>query len=138
MIPQNLSHKPIVAVDNYDLIDGYNNGSDAKALSIGKAQYDENDISAKVFRRNDKKGIWSRQSEALPLHRCVDMCNLIVQSILIAKGIKYDYSSYEVKPQIVDKNGFILLEDLFASDDFSNRLKDKPHDLYSLLSILKP
>ena len=66
------------------------------------------------------------------------MCNLIVQSILIAKGIKYDYSSYEVKPQIVDKNGFILLEDLFASDDFSNRLKDKLHDLYSLLSILKP
>ena len=47
--PTHLKHKPIIAVDNYD------NASDAKALSIGEAQWENNatDISAKIFRHND-------------------------------------------------------------------------------------
>ncbi|WP_227851546.1 DUF6530 family protein [Clostridioides sp. ES-S-0123-01] len=38
-VAEYLSHKPIVAVDNYDRIDGkYANNSDAKALSLEKTQ----------------------------------------------------------------------------------------------------
>lgn len=42
--PKNLSHKPIISV---------------------RAQYDENEISLKVWRHTGKR--WSRQSEELPL-----------------------------------------------------------------------
>ena len=42
MIPNHLSHKPIVAVDNYNNIDGHYvaTGTDVESLSIGYAQYD--------------------------------------------------------------------------------------------------
>ena len=75
--PTHLSHKPIVSVDDYDKIDGmYAGKSDAKALSIGLAQYDENSVAAKIFRHTGAK--WSRQSEELPLHRVLDLAILIV------------------------------------------------------------
>jgi hypothetical protein len=82
--PTHLKHKPIVSINDYDQIDGiYAHNSDAKALSIGKAQYDIDEISAKVWR---KTGRWSRQSEELPLHRVIDLAELIVNSVLMSQG----------------------------------------------------
>lgn len=76
-VPEHLSHKPIVGVDGYDLLDGkYAKDSDAKALSIGKSQWDEDEISAKVWRNTG--GRWTRQSEELPLHRVLDLTILIL------------------------------------------------------------
>lgn len=84
-IPKNLKHKPILGVDDYESIDGkYAGNSDAKAISIGKAQWDSNEISAKVFRHTGKK--WSRQSEELPLHRVLDLANLILSAYLQKQG----------------------------------------------------
>ncbi|MXV38248.1 hypothetical protein GO491_06100 [Flavobacteriaceae bacterium Ap0902] len=61
-IPKHLKHKPILGVDNCESIDGkYAGKSDAKAISIGKAQWDNEEISAKVFRHTGKR--WSRQNE---------------------------------------------------------------------------
>ncbi|MBQ7703893.1 MAG: hypothetical protein IJT73_00465 [Selenomonadaceae bacterium] len=75
--PSYLQHKPIIGVDDYDKVDGiYANNSDAKALSIGYAQYNRNEISAKIWRHTGEK--WSRQSEELPLHRVIDLAALIV------------------------------------------------------------
>ncbi|MBE8952571.1 MAG: hypothetical protein SR1Q7_05445 [Quinella sp. 1Q7] len=74
--PTHLQHKPIIGVDDYDLVDGmYAGHSDAKALSIGRAQYDENHISAKIWRHD---GNWKRTSEEMPLHRVLDLAALIV------------------------------------------------------------
>lgn len=74
--PTELSHKPILVVDDYDAIDGpYAHNTDAMALSLGKSQFDGTTISAKVFRQ--VKGRWSRQSEELPLHRVLDLAILI-------------------------------------------------------------
>lgn len=43
--PKHLKHSPIVSVNDYDKIDGlYFEHTDAKALSIGQASYDKNDI----------------------------------------------------------------------------------------------
>ena len=43
--PKNLGHKPIVSVNDYDKVDGmYRNNTDARALSIGWAQYDADEI----------------------------------------------------------------------------------------------
>lgn len=76
-VPEHLLHKPIIGVDDYDKIDGkYSNWSDAKALSLGKSQWDEDEISAKVWRHTGEK--WTRQSEELPLHRVLDLAILIL------------------------------------------------------------
>jgi hypothetical protein len=77
-IPTHLKHKPILEVANYDHIDGpYANGTDAKGLSIGIAQWNTagwTELSAKVWRHTGEK--WSRQSEELPLHRVLDLASL--------------------------------------------------------------
>lgn len=80
-VPEHLGHKPIIGVDNYDRIDGkYANNTDAKALSIGKSQWNTEDISAKVWRHTGEK--WTRQSEELPLHRVLDLAILILSSYI--------------------------------------------------------
>jgi hypothetical protein len=75
-VPTHLQHKPIIAVDDYARKDGVHAGNtDARALSIGQAQYDEDEFSAKVFRHTGSS--WSRQSEELPLHRVLDLAILL-------------------------------------------------------------
>ena len=71
--PGNLSHKPIVEVADYDVYDGiYANRSDAKALSLGLAQWNADELSVKVWRMNPDTG-WSWQIEQLPLHRDLEL-----------------------------------------------------------------
>lgn len=82
-IPTTLKHKPVIAVENYENVDGrsaYN--TDAKGLSLGLAQWNDRgkvDISAKVWRYTGEK--WSRQSEELPLHRVLDLAILTCRSM---------------------------------------------------------
>lgn len=81
--PTWLNHKPIVSISDYDSHDGINkkNATDAKALSIGYAQYEDNkDISLKVWRHSVKK--WSPQSEELPIHRVFDLASLYICVLL--------------------------------------------------------
>ncbi|MBB6444554.1 DUF6530 family protein [Bacillus benzoevorans] len=92
-VPEHLQHKPIIGVDNYEGFDGmHSNITDAKALSIGKSQWDENEMAAKVWRHTtgDDTGKWSRQSEELPLHRVLDL------SILIASIYSMDGETFPV------------------------------------------
>ena len=79
--PTNLKHKPLVSFDDYCHYDGpYADHTDAQALSIGYAQYQEGEISAKVWRRPDKK--WSRMSEEMPIHRVLDLAILYLSTLL--------------------------------------------------------
>ncbi|HRT00726.1 MAG TPA: DUF6530 family protein [Bacteroidales bacterium] len=78
--PKHLSHKPIISVNDYDKIDAlYADKTDVKALSIGRAQYDSDQISLKVWRHTDEK--WSRQSEELPIHRNLDLSILFLAAL---------------------------------------------------------
>lgn len=78
-IPATLKHKPVIAVNNYDQVDGRQAyQSDTKGLSVGLAQWNDRgklDISAKIWRYTGEK--WSRQSEEMPLHRVLDLALLI-------------------------------------------------------------
>ena len=87
-------HKPIVSVSDYDKIDGiYANNTDAKALSLGVAQYDSDEISLKIWRmRNDK---WSRMSEEMPIHRNLDLSILFIKTLI--EG--YNQQSFLVSPE---------------------------------------
>ena len=94
--PKNLPHKPIVSVKDYNEVDGPCKGpnTDAKALSIGWALYDEDDIAMKVWRHTGTK--WSRQSEELPIHRNLDLTILLLH-VLFDKGPNPD--SFLVSPK---------------------------------------
>lgn len=90
--PKHLQHEPIVSVNDYDKIDAlYVNNTDVRALSIGKAQYDKNEISLKVWRHNNGK--WSRQSEELPIHRNLDLSVLFLASISVDESAHYPKSN---------------------------------------------
>lgn len=98
-VPEHLQHKPIIAVNGYDKKDGkYASNTDAKALSIGQAQYDQNEISAKVFRHTGNN--WSRQSEELPIHRVLDLAILIIASMQSVPGVQNSISN--LKETIID------------------------------------
>ena len=99
--PTNLRHKPIISVNDYEKYEPtYPNKTDVRALSIGNAQYNQNDISLKVWRETDKHKI-SRQSEELPVHRNIDLTILFVSSLL--KTEKFINSKTRLNEQIVDQ-----------------------------------
>lgn len=77
-IPTNLTHKPIYAINDYEKIDGnYKTNTDVVGISIGKAQWDENNFvpAVKVWRYKNR---WSRQSEETTVTRALDMATLVV------------------------------------------------------------
>ena len=87
-IPTWLSHKPLLAVD-YSDIDAESGAGDAKFLSLGKATWNNEDCSAKVWRFSDESNKWQRQSEELPLWRVLDIAKLVVASICgVDSGMK--------------------------------------------------
>lgn len=149
MVPENLSHKPIVAVDHYNHIDGHYvvTGTDVESISVGYAQFDNtnpDELTAKVFRRDSQTGRWCRQSEEIPLHRCVDLCNLIVQSIMIAKDIDYSHVQKIIVPEIKNCNKKddirIFYDRLNPSKpgETYNQLREKLRELRDLIDVLNP
>jgi len=106
-IPTTLKHKPVIASENYENVDGrYAYNSDAKGLSLGLAQWNDRgkvDISAKVWRYTGEK--WSRQSEELPLHRVLDLAILVCRAKLhFREAYRYE-KLYDVEKPIIDRVG---------------------------------
>lgn len=77
-IPLHLNHKPIIGVD-YKLIDEKAGAGDAHYLSLGRSQWNPEDISAKVIRWTGDR--WSRQNEELPLWRVLDLAILVIANL---------------------------------------------------------
>ena len=101
-IPTTLKHKPVIVSEEYDKIDGRQEGSDAKGLSVGLAQWNDRgkvDVSAKIWRYTGEK--WSRQSEEMPLHRALDLAIFISRTLLYFREAYRHPKLYdEKKPQI--------------------------------------
>ena len=95
-IPNHLKHQPVIKREEYSKIDGnYNeNTTDAQGLSLGLAQWGNNDLSVKVWRYTGKK--WSRQSEELPLHRVIDLTSLICGAVYFTKHEKLPDDSFNL------------------------------------------
>lgn len=131
-VPEHLKHKPIVAVDNYEKYDAmYSTKTDAKALSIGQSQWDDNYISAKVWRHTtgDESGKWSRQSEELPLHRVLDLAILITS--LYSIDVNEKKSKTSLKESILDENGLENIRTFLKEND--EYLKGRFEELEKLL-----
>lgn len=133
--PEDCKHKPIVSVADYDQMDGpYAGQTDVCALSLGWAQYNNEDISMKVWRHTGKR--WSRQSEELPIHRNLDLTILFLD-ILFGNPINPDSFLIKGKHQVTeDQDGGINTIRQYYEDNkdiLEPRLKEIKH----LLEILK-
>jgi hypothetical protein len=107
--PTHLQHKPVVTVDDYASKDGIHKGNtDAEALSIGYAQYDDTGttFSAKIFRHTGNS--WSRQSEEMPLHRALDLAILLAG--VIKRSSEDEPSFTSLAESVVSSSGFADLK----------------------------
>jgi hypothetical protein len=122
--PRTLKHRPVVLID-YEKHDGFYPAgrTDCRYLSLGWAQYDPRQLSVKTLRHTGDR--WSRQSEELPLHRCIDAAALIAEAVGQSHG----------EDQFVLEKGFLERQDEpislpfeFANDrerdDFLAKLRD--------------
>jgi len=133
-INSHLTHKAIISTVDYRQNDGpYSpTQTDARALSLGQATWDEDEISAKVWRHTGDK--WSRESEELPLHRVLDLSILLVAALSQEDG---KYENHFLDLTVVNKD---LLPDL---QNYILKLKpgldERLHELQLLLKkYLKP
>ena len=131
--PKNLKHKPIISVNGYDKIDGkYKNNSDAKALSIGVAQYDKKEISLKVWRNINSK--WSRQSEELPLHRNLDLTILLLDTLNNIKNKNYNLGSFNTEVEKVKIN---KIEDYYRNPENKAEIDNRIESIRIKINELK-
>lgn len=129
-VPKHLSHKPIISVDDYDKIDAqYANKTDAKALSIGQAQYDEDEISLKIWRHTGEK--WSRESEEMPLHRNIDLNILLIGALL--KDVDAHYPMTSFREEIIEPIRVKEIQDYYISHE--KFLRPRLAELKSMLDI---
>lgn len=113
-VPEHLSHKPIIAVNDYDKIDAiYANDTNVWALSLGQAQYDVDELSVKIWRHTGNR--WSRQSEELPMHRAIDLSILIIASVLTDSEAKYPLTS--LREEIVDESRVNDIKEYFRLNE---------------------
>lgn len=130
-LPQNRSHKPIISVYDYDQIDGqYVQNTDARALSIGRATYDEDQISLKVWRHTGKR--WSRQSEELPIHRCLDLAILFIACLKKDKDLAYPTCSLPLT--IDDKTRFDFIRTFYEKVENKKNIDARLNELRNLLN----
>ncbi|MCA0350182.1 MAG: DUF6530 family protein [Bacteroidetes bacterium] len=127
-IPTHLKHKPIIVVNDYEQIDSiYANHSDVRALSIGEAQYDNKQISLKVWRHTGKK--WSRQNEEIPIHRNIDLTILLLGSLLTDISAKYPTTS--LREEIINETKVLDIQNYYKKNE--NSLKPRLEELKSVL-----
>jgi len=80
------SHSPVITTTEFRTIDDQENfgrWTDARALSLGRAQWDRDEFSVKAWRTVN--GHWSRQSEEVPLHRALDMALMVISGMIEQK-----------------------------------------------------
>lgn len=132
-LPLNLKHKPIIAIQDYDEKDGNSKFSDAKHLSIGRATYDNDQISAKVWRFDTTNDKWKRQSDDLPLHRIFDLGILVMGALL--QDDNTDFSKTRLNEKVVNKKDIVFLKKFLL--DNKNIIDDRINILYDLIREYK-
>jgi hypothetical protein len=131
--PKKLKHKPIVSVNDYHKIDGkYKNNTDAKALSLGKAQYDNNEISLKIWRNVNSK--WSRQSEELPLHRNLDLTILLLDVLNNIKDEKYNFDNFKTE---INSKEFNKIEEFYNKKENKLEIDNRIESIWNKINELK-
>lgn len=81
-VSEKREHKPVLVTKGYPAVDGiYANNTDVVDLDIGLSQWDNEKVSAKIWRAICEKKRFSRQSEDIPLHRILDLTLLLLEAL---------------------------------------------------------
>ncbi|WP_375404487.1 DUF6530 family protein [uncultured Sphingomonas sp.] len=98
--PHQIAHSPVYGLP-YNAHDPDREGnSDAHWLTIGWAQWDEDEAAAKVVRHSGER--WSRQSEEVPVSRLVDLTTLLAKVYQgNADQITFEADFFENQPEEV-------------------------------------
>lgn len=106
-----LKHRAVISTIDYRYNDGpYSAGStDVRALSLGRATWDNDEMSAKVWR--NAGGKWSRESEDLPMHRVLDLTIMILSALLQQDGT---YENHFLDLAVMDNEALTDLQDYLA------------------------
>nr|CAA6827754.1 MAG: Unknown protein [uncultured Thiotrichaceae bacterium] len=138
-LPQHLGHKPVYALP-YEHFDGIY--TDIKFISVGIAQYNNEEVSIKTMRHTGRK--WTRQAEELPIHRSIDMTLFLAKAIFGSTDGSVDIPKNTFKSQdseltvTQEKRSFgeMASYDKFLSDN-SDDLKKHFNNLRNVLNDLK-
>ncbi len=103
--PLHLKHKPVYMLP-YSEFDGpYAGDTDCKYLSIGHAQWpdDPDALSVKTFRWTESAQKWSRQSEEIPITRCVDLVIFMVKTIISSNNEvpEFPVNTFENQDEVI-------------------------------------
>ncbi len=124
-LPLHLAHQPVFALPFHGHDPGREGNTDCQYLSVGWAQWDDKELSAKVFRHAAQR--WSRQSEELPLPRLVDLVTLLVMIVRhgAAGSITIPPGTFEQQPDatILGRVGSGGAEDFFVRSLESDLLR---------------
>ena len=96
--PHQIAHSPVYGL-RYNAHDpDRENDSDVHWLTIGWAQWDEDEPAAKVVRHSGQR--WSRQSEEIPVSRLVDLTTLLAKVFQgNADEISFEAGFFENQPE---------------------------------------
>ncbi len=137
-LPRHLDHQPVFALPYFDHDPGREGDTDCQFLSVGWAQWDQHQISAKVLRYTDTR--WSRQSEEIPPARLVDLTTFLLLCLQNAKenliNIPPDFFDGQPEQQTIDRAEFTPSK----RDAFSKALVDDEalrHRLSKLAYVLE-
>ena len=98
--PHQIAHSPVYGLEYNAHDPDRENDSDVHWLTIGWAQWDENEPAAKVVRHSGQR--WSRQSEEIPVSRLVDLTTLLAKVYQgNAEGIQFEPNFFENQPEEV-------------------------------------
>lgn len=116
-------HKPVLITKGYPTVDGmYANDTDVIELDIGLAQWDNEKVSAKVWRRNQKGGI-SRESEDIPLHRILDLNLLLLEALENSQEISN--RTLQHKEMCISENQFVEVK--LCENESKKEEEEKEH-----------
>ena len=131
-MPTWLSHKPIIAC-NYRMVnpDDYN---DAQYISVGRAQYDPNDASVKIFRHSGNR--WSRQSEEVPIQRLGYMLEMLLIAILQCQRSGEESFRSELLEEIIAPEDMDFLREQIMANRHS--IRDSLNRIKALIEEINP
>ena len=120
--PRYLKHRPVVLLPYAEHDRDYAGNTDCKWISIGWAQWNQRTLSVKTLRYTGTR--WSRQSEELPLHRCLDAALLIAATVAQAaegaRDVRLDAGVLENQHQPIELP--IETQGRLDRDEFESKL----------------
>lgn len=126
-------HKPVLVTKSYPTVDGmYANNTDVVDLDIGLAQWDNDEVSAKVWRTTREKKKFSRQSEDIPLHRILDLTLLLLEAL--ENSEKISNGTFAREEMRISENESVEVE--LCENESEKEEKDEKERLKKFVRIL--